>query len=139
MGKYGSFAVIFKRLRIANGYDTQEALANAMKVSRSTIGMYESGAREPKDLESLEMIADFFNVDTDYLMGRSDKTTLVPESGFYVNPETAKAAQDMMQNDDLNALYKVQRTMSKEHLKTMYSIAKAMKDEEKKGNDDTGC
>jgi transcriptional regulator with XRE-family HTH domain len=138
MGKYGSFATMFKRLRKANGY-TQEALAKAMHISRSTVGMYESGQREPNNLETLEMIADFFNVDTDYLMGRTNKITMIPEPGYYTNPETAAAAQEMMQNDELNALYHVQRTMSKEHLKAMYSVAKALKDEEMKNNDDTGC
>ena len=32
--------------------------------------MYESGAREP-DYETLESIADIFNVDIDYLLGRT--------------------------------------------------------------------
>ncbi len=35
--------------------------------------MYESGAREP-DFETLELIADFFNVDIDYLLGETLKT-----------------------------------------------------------------
>ncbi len=39
--------------------------------------MYEKGAREP-DFETLELIADFFNVDTDYLLGRTTKTTYIP-------------------------------------------------------------
>lgn len=39
--------------------------------------MYESGAREP-DFETLELIADFFNVDIDYLLGRTLKTTYIP-------------------------------------------------------------
>ncbi len=50
----------FKRLRNVKGM-TQEQLGTALGVSRSTIGMYEQGNREP-DFESLEMIADYFNV-----------------------------------------------------------------------------
>lgn len=41
--------------------------------------MYETGKREP-DHETLEMIADFFNVDLDYLLGRSSKTTYIPQN-----------------------------------------------------------
>lgn len=63
------FASIIKSLRIERGI-TQEQLAALLKVSRSTIGMYETGSREP-DFETLEAIADIFNVDMDYLMGRS--------------------------------------------------------------------
>lgn len=52
---------------------TQDELAKAIKISKSSINMYERGEREPK-FETLEVIADFFNVDMDYLLGRSDKT-----------------------------------------------------------------
>lgn len=41
-----------------------------LDVSRSTVGMYETGGREP-DFETMEAIADIFNVDMDYLMGRT--------------------------------------------------------------------
>lgn len=64
-----NFAPIIKRLRTERGI-TQEQLASLLKVSRSTIGMYETGGREP-DFETCEAIADIFNVDMDYLLGRS--------------------------------------------------------------------
>lgn len=86
------FAAIIKNLRIERGI-TQEQLASLLKVSRSTIGMYETGSREP-DFETLEAIADIFNVDMDYLIGRSSverKETLgnppIP-SGFQPLPST---------------------------------------------------
>ena len=49
---------------------SQEEFATKIGVSRSTVGMYETGKREP-DLETCEAIADFFNVDMDYLLGKS--------------------------------------------------------------------
>lgn len=70
----GIFKNILRTLRTSQGL-TQEELAKRLKISRSTIGMYEKGAREP-DFETLELIADFFNVDINYLLGRSNKTTL---------------------------------------------------------------
>lgn len=42
----GNFASVIKRLRIERGI-TQEQLAALLKVSRSTVGMYETGSREP--------------------------------------------------------------------------------------------
>lgn len=65
-----NFSDRIKGLRVERGI-TQEQLAAMLKVSRSTIGMYESGRREP-DFETSEAIADIFNVDMDYLTGRSD-------------------------------------------------------------------
>lgn len=50
---------------------SQQMLADRLGVSKSSINMYERGEREPK-LETLEVIADFFNVDMGYLVGVSD-------------------------------------------------------------------
>lgn len=74
----GNFRNVFKNLRISNGY-TQDSLAEALGISRSAISMYENGNREP-DFETLEKIADFFNVDMNYLLGFSSKTTMINEN-----------------------------------------------------------
>ena len=50
---------------------SQSELAKSIGVSKSSINMYERGEREP-GLELLEAIADFFNVDMNYLLGKSD-------------------------------------------------------------------
>lgn len=50
---------------------SQTEFARLIGTSKSSINMYERGEREP-GLESMETIADYFNVDLDYLMGRSD-------------------------------------------------------------------
>ena len=69
------FAKVFKSLRTQHKL-TQQELATKLGVSRSAIGMYENGEREP-DFETLEAIADFFNVDMDYLIGRSSCVTTI--------------------------------------------------------------
>lgn len=50
---------------------SQQEFANQIKISKSSVNMYERGEREP-GLVTLEVIADFFNVDLDYLLGKSD-------------------------------------------------------------------
>ena len=90
-----NFSDRIKGLRTGRGI-TQEQLASMLKVSRSTIGLYESGKREP-DFDTSEAIADIFNVDMDYLTGRSDierkhpltPSTLIPP-GFEPLPRTVK-------------------------------------------------
>ena len=59
-----------KQLRLERGI-SQEELAKRIGVSRSCIGNYEQGTREPsyKDLEAL---CDYYNVDMDYMLGLSD-------------------------------------------------------------------
>lgn len=49
----------------------QEELAKILSISPSAVGMYERDAREPNDEITLKL-ADFFNVSTDYLLGKSD-------------------------------------------------------------------
>lgn len=72
----GKFHERFKQLREEKGY-SQQMLADKLSISRSTVGMYESGAREP-NFELLEEIADFFNVDMDYLIGKSTIKRKIP-------------------------------------------------------------
>ncbi|MDE6385281.1 MAG: XRE family transcriptional regulator [Eubacterium sp.] len=55
---------------------TQQQLADALGLSRSTIGMYEKGEREP-DFETSEAIADYFNVRLDDLVGRKNANALL--------------------------------------------------------------
>jgi len=104
----GNFANVFKHLRIEKGY-TQETLAKALGISRSAVGMYESGKRIP-DSEDLEKFADFFNVDIDYLLGRSKQST------YYINPETAKVAQEIFDNSKMRILFDAARDADPEDL-----------------------
>ncbi len=48
---------------------SQEKLAKQLNISRSALSLYELGLRSP-DYETLQKFADFFNVTTDYLLGR---------------------------------------------------------------------
>ncbi|MDQ0873752.1 transcriptional regulator with XRE-family HTH domain [Paenibacillus sp. V4I3] len=50
---------------------TQKNLALKLGIARTTYSGYENGAREP-DLETLKKIADYFEVSTDFLVGRTD-------------------------------------------------------------------
>lgn len=68
------FASILKKLRQERGY-TQDELASILNVSRSRIGMYETGNREP-DFDTLQSIAELFEVDIGYLLGNSPSPTV---------------------------------------------------------------
>lgn len=68
-----NFKTRLKQLRKEKNINQRE-LAKYLKVAPSTISMYENGQREP-NFEVLEVLADFFNVDMNYLLGKTDKTT----------------------------------------------------------------
>lgn len=67
MTKFGSR---LRQLRTARNLSQME-FSKQVGLSKSSINMYERGEREP-GLETLERIADYFNVDMDYLLGKSD-------------------------------------------------------------------
>ena len=65
-----TFSERLKSLRSEKGW-SQQRLADELKLSKSSVNMYERGEREP-GFETMEAIADTFNVDMDYLYGRTD-------------------------------------------------------------------
>jgi transcriptional regulator with XRE-family HTH domain len=54
---------------------TQEELAKIFCMSRSTYAQYEVDRRKP-DYDTLQRIADYFKVSTDFLLGRTEESVL---------------------------------------------------------------
>lgn len=69
------FSERFKELRKSRKL-SQQNLADLLRTSKSSVNMYERGEREP-GLEMLEAIADFFNVDMDYLLGKTSTANIM--------------------------------------------------------------
>lgn len=80
------FATILKSLRTDHAL-SQPELAAELGISKSAVSMYEQGRREP-DFTVLKKIADFFQVDIDYLLGRSASPS------EYFSPATIAAHLD---------------------------------------------
>lgn len=60
-----------KELRMEKG-KTQKEMAKDLGTTDVSIGRYEAGTREPKT-DILNALADYFDVTTDYLLGRTDE------------------------------------------------------------------
>ena len=109
----GEFKNVLKKLRQVKCL-TQDELAERLGINRSRLSNYELGQREP-DFETLELIADFFNIDIDYLLGRSNKTTFVPES-FYMDDEARDLAEFLHANPEYKVLFDASRKVKKKDI-----------------------
>lgn len=70
------FSDVLKYLRKRENM-TQQELATQLRISRGSVSMYELGQREP-DFETLEAIADVFNVSMSVLLGENECAKITP-------------------------------------------------------------
>ncbi|KMT22974.1 helix-turn-helix domain-containing protein [Clostridium cylindrosporum] len=77
----------------------QKDVAEKLNISTSAYGFYEQGKRTP-DLTTLELLADFFNVSVDYLLGRTNNKNevLIPED---YSSKHSVTKRDLNQLDDV--------------------------------------
>lgn len=94
---------------------TQRELADAINQSPSSITMYETGRREP-DMETIEALADVFNVPKSAIFGNVDNIT----------PDDLDALEALHQNPHLGMLFDRSRRMSAKDIEAMLSIADAI-------------
>ena len=109
----GDFPNIFRKIREQSGL-TQQQMADKLGVSRSAIGMYENGEREP-NFETLELIADTFNVDMNYLLGKKPTTEVIPDRN-YLDDDARDMAQFMYENPEYEVLFDASRKVKKEDI-----------------------
>lgn len=109
----GDFPNIFRKIREQSGL-TQQQMADKLGVSRSAIGMYENGEREP-NFETLGLIADTFNVDMNYLLGKKPTTEVIPDR-YYLDDDARDMAQFMYENPEYKVLFDASRKVKKEDI-----------------------
>lgn len=125
-----NFANIMKILRAEKGMSQQE-MADALKMSKSAINMYERGERQP-NFEVMELIADYFNVDMDYLYGRTEirKKIHFDNDGTEYIPVTP--------DSDMVIIQRERNKMSDKQKTKLMNILKANFDEFNWEEDDSG-
>lgn len=107
-------------------------VAKGSGITKSTFSDWKAGRYVPK-AEKLDKIEDFLEVRRGYL--KSNDT----DNEYYINPETAKVAQEIFENRDLRVLFDAARDASPEDLQTTYDMLMALKKKERGFDDDSGC
>ena len=117
------FSNRLKSLRTQH-HKTQQEMADVLGISRQGYAKYENNLGEP-DNSTLAKLADFFEVSTDYLLGRTDKLTLTPQ-------EKDEAESQAFVNDpELGVWYKELPKSNGEELRKLRMIWEMIKNEKK--------
>ena len=103
---------------------SQLELAEKLGVSRSTVAMWEKGAREP-NIDMLEAIADVFNVPLNSLIS-SDKE----------DDEIWELREQLRRKPELRMLFMASKNAKKEDLLRAVRIIEALKRESGYGDDE---
>ncbi len=74
-----------KQLRLERGL-LQSDIAKVIKKSERIVGFYETGERD-MNTETLSILADFFNVSIDYLLGKTNIRNIEDEFKFAYHKE----------------------------------------------------
>ncbi|WP_431030020.1 helix-turn-helix domain-containing protein [Lysinibacillus sp. LZ02] len=120
-----SLGIRIKHLREKNNI-SQIDFAKKIGVSNTVLSRYESGDRKP-DYDTLQLIADFFEVSTDYLLGRTD--TIEPTTK---SQDDEKEFQAFINDPELGVWYKELPRSSEEELRKLRTIWEMIKSEQKK-------
>lgn len=93
------FSERLKELRKNMGY-TQKEIAQELNIAQSSYADWERNKKKPT-LEKLTLIADFFNVSTDYLLGQTDipNSTLEADIDMAIDNSVAYDGTPITDND----------------------------------------
>jgi len=118
-----------KKLRQENKL-LQKDLVEELNLTQQTISSYESNKREP-DSETLQKIAQYFDVSVDYLLGISKERTPADKikEALSSDPELLDFWDKLSDREDLQELFKKTKNKNPEEVKRIIRVIKAMEDE----------
>lgn len=123
MNELVEFGKRVAEIRNMRGMTLQALADKSGYTSRSSIKKIENGEVNVPT-QKVKAIADALGVSPLVLMGREE----MPEAdSYYLDPETTEIAQEIYEGKELRALFDVVRDISPEDMKTLYSVALAMK------------
>ncbi|OGO77631.1 MAG: transcriptional regulator [Clostridiales bacterium GWB2_37_7] len=119
-----------KHLRLEKNL-TQIELGKIFNTSHATINRYEKGVNEP-DSETINKFADFFNVSTDYLLGRTNTKNNKERISHAINDdvELLEFWNTLKERPDLQLMFKQTKDLKENDIKQIIKIIKAFEDEE---------
>ncbi|MNW37015.1 HTH-type transcriptional regulator ImmR [compost metagenome] len=107
---------------------TQLELANKIDINNSVLSRIEAGKRPVEDNELIRF-SDFFDVDSDYLLGRTD-TPRSDKQGFMNSNEQAEF-EAFINNPEYGIFFKDYLSAPEERRREMWEIWRVLRESEK--------
>lgn len=115
---------IIKNRRIELGLTLKE-VATAVGVSEGTVSRWESGNITNMKRNKIAVLAKTLQIPPTTIMGWEDDTQKQQE--YYLNPETAKLAQEIHDDPELRILMDASRDLEPEDIKFVVNLVKKLK------------
>lgn len=115
---------------------SQKDLSARTGIGKSSLSQYMNGLNWPDDNRKVGQIAEILNVNPAWLMGFNVQMHTEDDvsgensqqAGWYADPETAKAAQEIFDDPDLHALFDAARDSKPDALKAAAALLKVYKE-----------
>ncbi|NSW90076.1 MAG: helix-turn-helix transcriptional regulator [Firmicutes bacterium] len=105
---------------------SQKVLAEKLGVTQQAVAKWEKGISEP-DALTIKTMSEFFNVSTDYLLGRTDIMEQVTD------PTTPDEANEILETlhkrPEMKTLFSISKKATKEDIERAVKIIEALKGE----------
>lgn len=105
---------------------SQTDLVNDLGFNKSAVSTWCNGTRLPR-MDKVEILARYFNINRSDLIEEKKS-----ETGYYLNEETAKLAQEMFEDEDMRSLFDMKRNMPPERFKAHMEFMKNLYEQEKR-------
>lgn len=120
--EYGK--IISRNLRriASDANKTQADIARDLRINKATVSSWMNGTRVPR-MDKIDLLAHYFNCTRADIMEEHKK----PRRAYYLDPDTAEAAQELFDNSDLRALLDAARGNTADNLKLATEMLTRMK------------
>ena len=116
-----AFARNLKEL-MENSSSTQVDIAKICGVSQQTVSDWLTGKKYPR-MDKVQAILDHYDIPMIALVNDGKETN----NQYYLNPETARLAQEVYDNPDLRILFDASRHLTPEDIRFVVEMVKKMK------------
>lgn len=106
---------------------TQADIINDLGFNKSAVSTWCNGTRLPR-MDKVDTLAKYFKINRSDLI--EEKSDLENRDGYYLDDETARAAQEMYEDPDMRSLFDMKRNMPADRFAAHVNFMKELYEKE---------